>query len=407
MQTFYALGSLAIIQGIVSLLDGVRHWRYVRACLESPPGTYAPRAAVIVPCKGIDPGFHQNIRALIGQDYPNFIVVFIVESKDDPAYRQIKCVIEQARPTHVHLIEAGRAVDCGQKVHNLRAALDYLETLEAGGKCADGPIEVFAFSDSDARATSQWLRHLISPLGDAEVGATTGYRWYIPEGTVWSLVRSLWNASAVTALGPHKRNFAWGGSMAIKRQTVEEVQLRNSWQGAVSDDYQLSYAVKRSGKYVRFVPHCLLPSRGSCSLDELLEFTTRQMTITRAYSPRVWVMASVSNLLFTIVFLMGLVLISRGVVSHQDATWPGVIVGIMYGLGFAKSVLRNAAVELMLAGHKKEVRRARTGFWFLYPLGSFLFAYNCLASALSRKIRWRGIRYELRSPNETMILSEE
>jgi glycosyltransferase involved in cell wall biosynthesis len=408
MDVFYLAALLATIQGVVSLLDGLSHLRYVHTWMQSSQFEYTPRAAVIVPCKGAEPDLSETARAIIGQDYPDFIVVFVVESKDDLAYSQIKCVIGQAQPTHVHLIEAGRAADCGQKVHNLLAALDHLESLETERGIIRWPaIEVYAFTDSDAQAKTQWLRHLVAPLGNEQVGATTGYRWYIPEATIWALLRSIWNASAVTALGAHKRNFAWGGSMAIRRQTAQEIGLRDYWRGAVSDDYQLSAAVKRSGRYIKFVPRCLLPSRGACSFGELLEFTTRQMTITRAYSPKVWLIAGLSNLFFTLVVLVGLAIVVGKDVMRVDATWASVGLWVIYLLGVAKAVLRSLSVEMMLIELKRELRRTRLAYWLLYPLGSFLFAYSFLASALSRKIKWRGIRYELKAPNETLILSKE
>ena len=40
----------------------------------------------------------------------------------------------------------------------------------------------------------------------------------------------------------------------------------------------------------------------------------------------------------------------------------------------------------------------------LAPVVPFLFAWNFIASLLTKTIRWRGIRYELISPNETRVL---
>jgi hypothetical protein len=43
----------------------------------------------------------------------------------------------------------------------------------------------------------------------------------------------------------------------------------------------------------------------------------------------------------------------------------------------------------------------------LWPLASVLYLYNGLAAAVSRRITWRGITYELKSPTETVILSRK
>ncbi|MGB9370817.1 MAG: hypothetical protein WCB79_02640, partial [Halobacteriota archaeon] len=49
-----------------------------------PP--YTPTVSVIVPCKGTDHGFHENIPAFLTQEYPTYQILFVVDSKDDPAY---------------------------------------------------------------------------------------------------------------------------------------------------------------------------------------------------------------------------------------------------------------------------------------------------------------------------------
>jgi ceramide glucosyltransferase len=44
---------------------------------------------------------------------------------------------------------------------------------------------------------------------------------------------------------------------------------------------------------------------------------------------------------------------------------------------------------------------------FLWPVASLLFLWNAIAAAVSRRITWRGITYELKSPAETVILARE
>src|SRR6266478_8218567 len=111
MTLLYALAAIAILQGIISFLDGIRASRYMR--------TYRPtrrtneRIAVFCPCKGIDPEFEKNIRSILDQDYPNYGVTFIVESEDDPAVEVLRSIGAK------NILVAGRATDCGQKVHNL------------------------------------------------------------------------------------------------------------------------------------------------------------------------------------------------------------------------------------------------------------------------------------------------
>jgi cellulose synthase/poly-beta-1,6-N-acetylglucosamine synthase-like glycosyltransferase len=399
MVGFYTLASLVIIQGLVALWGGVRFLKFVRQSLDQPPADYAPKVAVIAPCKGIDPGFRENIRSLLGQDYPDYEVIFVTESTSDPASGQIDGMLREESFPFVTLIEAGRASDRGQKVHNLLAAL---------AAVADD-VEVLAFVDSDARVSTRWLRLLVAPLAGPTVGATTGYRWYVPAaGNFCSLLRSLWNASIATVLGPSgKRNFAWGGSTAICRATFEAANIRTLWVGACTDDYVLSNAVKARGLSVRFVPQCLIPSLGECSWGELLQFTTRQIVLTRVYSFGWWLVGCVAHLTFAAGFYAGL-----GIVAHRQ--WlgsglgaPELVLAAMYLPGVLQASLRQRAVEMILSEYQRELRRYRLAYGLLYPLASALFAYNFVVSSVSRWIRWRGVRYKLISPSQTVIVRDD
>ncbi len=396
---FWPVVALAAVQGWGSVWVGIRYWNYVREHLRRDPPPYHPSAAVIVPCRGVDPELRENVRALRQQEYPEYEVLFILESRSDPAYAIIREIVERESGAPTKILEAGRARDCGQKVHNLLVALEHLETRPSGTK-----PEVYVFTDSDVLRDRHWLRHLVAPLHALDMGATTGYRWYIPTGSLASLVRSLWNASIATALGPHPRNFAWGGSMALRRETADRIRLREYWQGSVSDDYRLTEAVRRAGGEVVFVPQCLLPSLSECSLRDVVEFTTRQIIITRRYALHLWVLLTLSTSLFlTALFWSGARALTQ-FVSKGEATEFALAFLSVYIPGVLKAMVRTHAIEHILTAYREQLRPYRMAYWFLYPLASVLFFYNCAVAAFSRRISWRGIRYELRAPDRTTIL---
>ncbi|HEX9249990.1 MAG TPA: glycosyltransferase, partial [Gemmatimonadaceae bacterium] len=265
----YTLAAVAIVQGFITLIDGLRAARHMRTF--RPSGATRDRVIVFCPCKGIDSEFGKNIRSILGQDYPNFEARFVVESEADPACRTLR----QLGINDV--LVAGYANDRGQKVHNLAYAVAH----------AGATADIYVFCDSDARFDRQWLSKLIAPVGRMSV--TTGYRWYVANRFhLPTLLRSAWNASVVSMLGDHDRNFAWGGSMAMRRSTFEQLDILDAWRGAVSDDYAVTRAAEAAGARIVFVPECLVPSYGECGWRELFEFTTRQITITRVYHPRLW-----------------------------------------------------------------------------------------------------------------------
>jgi hypothetical protein len=65
------------------------------------------------------------------------------------------------------------------------------------------------------------------------------------------------------------------------------------------------------------------------------------------------------------------------------------------------------AVSIPLSGYTKELKGSLAAHLLLWPLGAVLFFYNGIVAGLSRRIVWRGIGYELKSPTEAVIISRE
>jgi ceramide glucosyltransferase len=399
---FYFLAAIAIWLGLLSLRGGVRFFRYLQAELAQEYPEFTPFVTVFVPCRGLDDGLKENISAIFMQDYPAFETIFVTDRADDPAL----AVVAEARRSYrkkdgplTRVVNAGPATDSGQKVHNLRAAVNQ----------ADPGTEVFAFVDTDARPPAHWLRALVAPLRDEGIGATTGYRWFVSlRGNFASHLRAVWNASIASALGPRRdKNFCWGGSTAIRRATFERLNIAEKWHGTASDDFAMTNTLHLAGLPIKFVPQCLLVSFEDCNFRELIEFTTRQLKITRAYAPHLWKAVLAGSLLFALVFFGGLALVmARAVIGLTVTTSPGFLL-VIFALGAMKSYLRLRAVRLLIADPDPRSFRATLAHLTLWPLASLLYLYNALAAAVSRRITWRGITYELKSPTETVIIRRD
>jgi cellulose synthase/poly-beta-1,6-N-acetylglucosamine synthase-like glycosyltransferase len=409
MDKFFSIFAfLLLIQSVLALIATMRFTRYALRGLTARQTRYQPRAVVIVPCRGLEHGFEDNIQAILTQDYRDYEVVFVTESENDPAHGALARLLKQRRrlspPTW--MVVAGEARNQGQKVHNLLAALDTLSSI--------GRVETLVFADSDMRPARNWLTELVAPLGDHRVGATTGYRWYLPsteldEGSeagapaqkFASILLSVWNASALALLGENSK-FAWGGSMAIRRENFDKIGIKERWQGALSDDYVLTSAVQEHGQRIKFAPQCLVASRSDATLKDLLEFTTRQMRITRVYSPRVWRLACVSHGLFNLTFWGGLfwLVISSIITGTLNSSLATLLAGVFL-LGAVTSGMR-AIVAARLLGAERG--RKWWAYLSLGPVVSLVYLYNLIASARTTRIVWRDIAYDLISPSETVIL---
>ena len=394
---FYFLAAISIWLGLSSLRGGLRFARYLRAELTREDPKFTPFVTVFVPCRGVDDGLRENLLAIFGQDYPAFEIIVVSDRAADPALAvvaQVSRSFEKQTSPSVRVVIAGDATDSGQKVHNLRAAVGE----------ADPRSVVFAFVDTDARPRLGWLQSLVAPLSDEGIGAATGYRWFVARGGLASHLRSVWNASIASALGARRdKNFCWGGSTAIRRETFERLKVSERWCGTVSDDFTLTRVLHDAALPIKFVPQCLTPAFENGSFHELMEFTTRQLKITRAYAPHLWKAVLTGSLLFGLGFFGGIALVAARAIMGWSFLTPLILLLVIFALGAMKSYLRLRAVRLVISDSGLSSGTTTLAHLTLWPLASLLFLGNALA-AISRRITWRGITYELKSSTETVII---
>jgi len=399
---FYFFAAISIWLGLLSLRGGVRFVRYLQTELSKQYPEFTPFVTVFMPLRGIDDGLRENVAAIFAQDYPAYEIIFVADRADDPSLT----VVEDARHSFagvvgpvMQFVIAGPAVDQGQKVHNLIFAIDH----------ADSKSEIFVFVDSDARPKSLWLRSLVAPLNDESVGATTGYRWFVPaRGGIASHLQSVWNAAIASALGASgQKNFCWGGSTAIRRTTFESCKVSEHWRGTVSDDFATTRALHKAGLPIKFVPQCLTPSFEDCTLRELIEFTTRQIKITRAYAAHLWKSVLIGSVIFVLTFFGGIALVIVRALMHLSFAPPLFLLLIIFALGAMKSHLRLRAVTAIIKDERARSFSTTVAHIVMWPLASALYLYNGVAAAISRRIVWRGITYQLKSPDEAVIIRRE
>lgn len=360
----------AVLLSLASLRGEKARKAYVRNALERQPAANPP-VTVIVPVKGFEQGLAENLTSLAALDYPDYELIVAARSASD--------VPKDVVPAVARLVLAGSGDrETGEKINNLLAAI----------AAARPESEVFAFSDSDGRVQPGWLKALVAALEGERAGAATGYRWHVPEpADFWSLVRSVWNAVIAGEMGPGDNRFAWGGAMAIRRETFYKLHVPVWWKGAVSDDYRLSQAVHAAGLRVVYAPGALAACTGHTGLGELLEWIRRQMMITRFYAPRLWWMALIAHLVYCGAMV-------AAVLEGSPAALAALALQLVIGMGKSASRVRRA--RLALPEYQSWFRRHAWAHAALTPLATWLWLYACVAAGVSRTIRWRGYTYRLR-----------
>jgi ceramide glucosyltransferase len=241
---------------------------------------YAPRCSIIIPCKGVPKNFGKNLEGFLSLDYPEYSVLYVTETENDPATSIIREIV--GRHPNTRLVLAGLSTTCAQKNFNLLA----------GVKEADD-AEVFVFADSDIKPAKNWLRELVLPLSNPSVSVTSGYRWlHSPKATIGEKAHAFSNvfiyilfsvASFVGGVG------LWGGSMAIRKKDFENFGVAEKWSRTVVDDMSLSQLVTKKRRKGVVVPASMTHS------DELLPtvratgvWFTRQTMFLKAYFKPIW-----------------------------------------------------------------------------------------------------------------------
>lgn len=395
METlFYILAFMQILLGVYLIWQGLQWLGYVRRRLHMDPGFYAPRVALLCPCKGMEPGLERNLVSLTEFDRQNYEIFFILASGSDPARSVVERVAKNSR-VKAHVVIAGNPSNCGEKVNNLRVAVEQLPE----------EFEVLVFTDSDGRPGKSWLHHLVAPLGDSTIGATTTMRWFIPNrSNLPTALLAAWNAPVVTMLGEKGKNFCWGGGTAIRRSIFEQSGVMDEWRNSVSDDYSLTRALGRTGRSIVFIPECLTLSYVETDFEGLMEFTNRQILITRVYAEKIWAPAALTHLLYCLTLLLGTMLILSDVFTQRPAFHIVTLTFLPALLSSIRGALRLIGVTEALPAVRSQITGQAWIYVLLTVLVPFLYVANFVNSLVTRKARWRGVTYELISPEQTRIL---
>ncbi|MBN2181365.1 MAG: hypothetical protein JW715_05590, partial [Sedimentisphaerales bacterium] len=207
-------------------------------------------------------------------------------------------------------------------------------------------------------------------------------------------------------------NQAWGGSMAIRTDVFRRVGLDKIWTKVLSDDLSLSRAVKKIGLRVAFVPACLVASYESTTWRQLFEFARRQFLITRVAAPGTWLFGLFSSL-YSVLGLWGgavialLVLRVRWFDKQFTESEKVILLAlpiVFFTAQMIRAILRQTMIRKLLAKDRRKMTAACLADILFSWVWSILLLFFIITSAFGNIVRWRGIRYKLLGPTETVVL---
>ncbi|MBF2005753.1 glycosyltransferase [Chlorogloeopsis fritschii PCC 9212] len=358
-----------------------------------------PKAAVVLSLRGADPFLADCIHGLLNQNYPEYKVHIVVDSQEDPAWKIVNDTICQSQATHIQVSPLVlRHSTCSLKNSALVQAIQEL----------DDSYKVVAIIDADVVPHSDWLRELVAPLADEEIGVTTGNRWYVPHGSQWgSLVRSVWNSAGVVSM--YVYNAAWGGSMAIKLSVLHQAQLLEKWTQALSTDALIGKALKELGLKLKFVPTVMIVNREECQLSGCLRFMTRQLLTTRLYHP-CWILSMIHALITTLPLVLAIVLLPYSLLQgdfNAAALFASGFVGYILTMGLLLTILEQS-VQQVVRGYDETTRyfsfQFIAKFLLAIPLAQIVSTVATVLAILKQKFEWRGVVYQIKAPYNIRLI---
>ncbi len=344
-------------------------WRFFRK--RPPPSDFTPPVSILKPVKGLDRDTYENYASFCKQDYPEFEILFNVPDESDPAIPVIEKIIRDFPPRPIRLLIGAEHLGACNKVNKLCRLV------------REARYDVFVISDSDIRVGPDYLRAVVAPFADPQVGAVTCLYRGLTNGSFASDLEALGNTSdfhagVLTARQLGGIDFALGATMATTRARLAEIGGFQALVDHFADDYELGHRIAARGYRVELAKYVVLTVYPRQDLRQSFAHQVRWVMTMRVLRP--WGH-------FGLILTHGLpwTLLAAGIA-------PSAAVAAAYIGGYI--VLRFAmAWTVGVWGLQDPLLRRR--MWMLPLRDAFAFVV-WLASFFKRRIEWRGAEFYVR-----------
>ena len=331
-----------------------------------PTSTSLPPVSILKPLKGTDPEIYQSFCSHCLQDYPEYEIIFGVGDENDPAVASVGQLQREFPAGKIRLVVCPEILGENRKVSNLAQMLPKAQH------------SFLIVNDSDIRVEPDYLRRVVAPLLNEEIGMVTCLYRGLPAPTLGSHLES----SGISAdfcpgvLAAKKLEgglrFGLGSTMAFRREDVQRIGGFESFADYLADDYELGKRISELGLAVHLsdvVVETFLPAY---SMSGFLAHQLRWSRGMRDSRP-----GGYSGLVFTFGLAWSVVCL----IISGGAAWAWVLLVITGFLRFLLAGLMDAVVL-----------RSRQSLWnyLLLPARDFVAAMVWLASFAGNTVTWRG-----------------
>lgn len=351
---------LAWLAASYALIALVARARFPRA---SPIATQASLGvSVLKPLYGAEPRLAANLRSFCTQDYPaDWQIVFGVRDPNDPAVAVVRELQAEYPDRDLQLVIDGELHGSNYKVSNL---------INIFGQCR---YEALVIADSDIEVPFDYLSRVVAPLADRSVGIVTCLYRGNPVGGPWSQLGAQfideWFAPSVLVSNLFgSRNFAFGATIALHRDSLFEAGGLRSIADQLADDWWLGERVRRQG-LTTVLSECVVSTDViEDSLESLVHHELRWLRTIRGIQPLGYTLSVVT---------IGIPVALTGALLAQ-ASAPA-LAGLVVTLG-ARYLLHYAPGRRDETAKKKE--------WWMPIVRDFLTLGLWCVSFASRRVKW-------------------
>jgi ceramide glucosyltransferase len=269
----FALAALAMAYSVIA-------WLAVATRIRSPgiPVRDPPPVTMLKPLCGAEPETYEYLRSFCDQAYPEFQVVFGVSDANDPAVAIVKRLQTEFPGRDLRIAIDRMQHGSSRKVSNLINMMPLASH------------EFLVLSDSDVRVPRDYLARVVAPLLDTGVGIVTCSYRGSPRRGLWSLLGSQFinewfiPSVRVAAMGG-SRSFAFGATIAIRREVLASVGGFTSIANQLADDYRLGELTRGMGLRTVLSEVVVETSVVDRNLGDLIRHELRWLRTIRALRP--------------------------------------------------------------------------------------------------------------------------
>jgi ceramide glucosyltransferase len=371
LLSFAVLG-IAIIPFVYYCIALYSTWRFFRRSGEmlSSTARFTPPVSILKPVRGLDHEAYENFASFCQQDYPEYEIVFCLGDHRDPVMDVIEKVRRDFPDCPIRVLVGVEREATNDKVAKLARLAN------------EAKYETLVINDSDVRAEKTYLRTIIAPLADPEVGAVTCF--YVPtdESTLVQHLQSVgmlsdFYAGILVAWQLDGVKFALGPTIATTRTRLAGFGGYRAIENRPADDLLVGRLIADQGYEVRLLPSPILTVADYQSMRDLVLKRLRWIVVMRHMRP--WGHIG-------LIFTLGLPWSVAAV-----AIWPTTVVAIAYLGGYFG--LRCAMTWLVGAwGLKQPISWKK---YLLIPVWDAMAFLIWLTSFTRSTIMWRNHEYRI------------